>query len=262
MFGGYALYENYTGNVTVRLTLVKENGFETNVFTFENSDINASYMMARITATEAYHSINIEITNNSSSSYACIDNLAVYKEGYGINITYNDEGYKEEEYNEVTDELSEYEYDVYGKLITINKTSSSSSTNSKTDTTNISYDNKGNISSITNKNIVSSYTTDSDGNITKIETETSDNEMKYYYGSTTYTPDGLYPKTTKDVFGNITTSTYDYITGLVKKLLTLMAYLKNTNMIKMVILLNLSMAKEQIKEQSLTHMMCMEMLQV
>lgn len=219
MFGGYALYENYTGNVTVRLTLVKENGFETNVFTFENSDINASYMMARITATEAYHSINIEITNNSSSSYACIDNLAVYKEGYGINITYNDEGYKEEEYNEVTDELSEYEYDVDGKLITINKTSSSSSTNSKTDTTNISYDNKGNISSITNKNIVSSYTTDSDGNITKIETETSDNEMKYYYGSTTYTPDGLYPKTTKDVFGNITTSTYDYITGLVKKII-------------------------------------------
>lgn len=219
VFGGYALYENYTGNVTVRLTLVKENGFETNVFTFENSDINASYMMARITATEAYHSINIEITNNSSSSYACIDNLAVYKEGYGINITYNDEGYKEEEYNEVTDELSEYEYDVDGKLITINKTSSSSSTNSKTDTTNISYDNKGNISSITNKNIVSSYTTDSDGNITKIETETSDNEMKYYYGSTTYTPDGLYPKTTKDVFGNITTSTYDYITGLVKKII-------------------------------------------
>lgn len=219
MFGGYALYENYTGNVTVRLTLVKENGFETNVFTFENSDINASYMMARITATEAYHSINIEITNNSSSSYACIDNLAVYKEGYGINITYNDEGYKEEEYNEVTDELSEYEYDVDGKLITINKTSSSSSTNSKTDTTNISYDNKGNISSITNKNIVSSYTTDSDGNITKIETETSDNEMKYYYGSTTYTPDGLYPKTEKDVFGNITTSTYDYITGLVKKII-------------------------------------------
>lgn len=219
MFGGYALYENYTGNVTVRLTLVKENGFETNVFTFENSDINASYMMARITATEAYHSINIEITNNSSSSYACIDNLAVYKEGYGIIITYNDEGYKEEEYNEVTDELSEYEYDVDGKLITINKTSSSSSTNSKTDTTNISYDNKGNISSITNKNIVSSYTTDSDGNITKIETETSDNEMKYYYGSTTYTPDGLYPKTEKDVFGNITTSTYDYITGLVKKII-------------------------------------------
>lgn len=219
MFGGYALYENYTGNVTVRLTLVKENGFETNVFTFENSDINASYMMARITATEAYHSINIEITNNSSSSYAYIDNLAVYKEGYGIIITYNDEGYKEEEYNEVTDELSEYEYDVDGKLITINKTSSSSSTNSKTDTTNISYDNKGNISSITNKNIVSSYTTDSDGNITKIETETSDNEMKYYYGSTTYTPDGLYPKTEKDVFGNITTSTYDYITGLVKKII-------------------------------------------
>lgn len=43
--------------------------------------------------------------------------------------------------------------------------------------------------------------------------------MKYYYGSTTYTPDGLYPKTEKDVFGNITTSTYDYITGLVKKII-------------------------------------------
>lgn len=43
--------------------------------------------------------------------------------------------------------------------------------------------------------------------------------MKYYYGSTTYTPDGLYPKTTKYVFGNITTSTYDYITGLVKKII-------------------------------------------
>lgn len=43
--------------------------------------------------------------------------------------------------------------------------------------------------------------------------------MKYYYGSTTYTPDGLYPKTEKDVFGNITTSTYEYITGLVKKII-------------------------------------------
>ena len=29
VFGGYALYANYTGNVTIRLTLVKENGIET-----------------------------------------------------------------------------------------------------------------------------------------------------------------------------------------------------------------------------------------
>lgn len=219
VFGGYALYENYTGKVKIKVTLVKENGIEVNSFIFKNSDINASYMMARITATEAYQSIKIEITNLSNSSYAYIDNLAIYKEGYGINISYNEDGYKEEEYNEVTDELSEYGYDEDGNLITINRITSSSLANAKTDTTTLSYDDKGNISSITNKNITSSYTTDNDGNITKIEAETSDSEIKYYYGSTTYTPDGLYPKTSTDVFGNITTSTYDYVTGLVKKII-------------------------------------------
>lgn len=219
VFGGYCLYENYTGSVSIKLSLIKQNGVEFNSFTFDNSDINASYMMARIAATEQYHSIKIEIFNNSTSSYAYIDNLAIYKEGYGVNITYNEDGLKEEEYNEVTDELNEYEYDSNGNLISINKTSGFSSVNSKTETTSINYDSNGNVNSIENKNITSTYTTDSNGNITKVESETNDNEIKYYYGSTTYTPDGLYPKQYKDVFGNITTSTYDYITGLVSKII-------------------------------------------
>lgn len=219
VFGGYALYENYTGNVTIRLTLLKENGFETNVFTFENSDINANYMMARITATEDYHSIDIEITNNSSSSYAYMDNIAVYKEGYGVNITYNDDGNIVEKHDEVTNQTIKCGYNGEGRLVSLVNITDPTATNSNIDTTSIDYDVKGNISSITNKNITSSYITDSYGNITKIESETSDSDIKYYYGSTTYTPDGLYPKTEKDVFGNITTSTYDYITGLVTKII-------------------------------------------
>ena len=210
VFGGYALYENYTGNVTVRLTLVKENGFETNVFTFENSDINASYMMARITATEAYHSIDIEITNNSSSSYAYLDNLAVYKEGYGINLTYNDDGYVTEEHNEITDSTTTYTYDNECNITQI-------VTNN--DETNYTYDSNNYLNTIENQNIVTTINTDSNGNIEDITLTGKNQEIGYFYGSTTYTQDGLYPKTETNVFGKVTTYTYDYLTSLVTQVI-------------------------------------------
>lgn len=210
VFGGYALYANYTGNVTIRLTLVKENGIETNVFTFENSDINASYMMARITATENYQSIKLEITNNSSSSYAYLDNLAIYKEGYGINLTYNDDGYVTEEHNEITDSTTTYKYDNECNITQI-------VTNN--DETNYTYDSNNYLNTIENQNIVTTINTDSNGNIEDITLTGKNQEIGYFYGSTTYTQDGLYPKTETNVFGKVTTYTYDYLTSLVTQVI-------------------------------------------
>lgn len=218
VFGGYCFYENYTGDVSVKLTFIKSNGTAVKEFTFSDCDINASYMMSKFEAPFDYTSVKIEIRNNSNSSYANVDNFALYKEGYGINLSYNDNGYLDQEYDETSDNSRTYDYDSDGNLIKVTVTSDASSNNSKSDVTDITY-NDDVVSTITNKNITSSFETDNDGNITKATASTTDNTIEYYYGSTTYTADGLYPVTSKDVFGNITTTTYDYITGLVTKII-------------------------------------------
>ncbi|MFR7880369.1 MAG: hypothetical protein ACLU5J_01980 [Christensenellales bacterium] len=119
VFGGYCFYENYTGNVTVSFKFITENGENEKVFVFDENDINATYMMNKFKAPEDYIAISIEIKNNSETSYAVVDNFAIYKEGYGINLTYNDDGYVTEENNEITGSTTGYEYDNDGNIIQI-----------------------------------------------------------------------------------------------------------------------------------------------
>ncbi len=96
VFGGYSFFQNYTGKVKVKLILFNELGIESKEFIFDDNDINSTYMMNKLTATTDYYQIRLEITNLSNSSVAYIDNMAIYKEGYGINVTYNEEGLIEE----------------------------------------------------------------------------------------------------------------------------------------------------------------------
>ena len=230
VFGGYCFYENYTGNVTVSFKFITENGENEKVFVFDENDINATYMMNKFKAPEDYISISIEIKNNSETSYAVVDNFAIYKEGYGINLTYNDDGYVTEEYNEVTDTTTGYEYDNDGNITKI------ATDNDKADLT---YDN-GNLNEIKYQNITMSINSDENGNISDMSAVGDNEEIEYYYSSTDYTNDGLYPITEKDVFGNITTYTYDYLTGLMTSVIdvngvsTEYTYDKDGNIIQLV----------------------------
>ena len=198
VFGGYCFYENYTGNVTVSLKFITENGEHEKIFTFDENDVNANYMMNKFVAPENYIAVSIEISNNSETSYAIVDNFAIYKEGYGINITYNEDGYVTEEYNETTDSKTNYEYNEDGNIIKI-------TTNN--DETNFEYEN-GYLNTISHQNIITSINTNSNGNIEDVtivgKKENGElEEIEYYYGSTDDTDDGLYPKTETDLFGNI-----------------------------------------------------------
>ena len=235
VFGGYCFYENYTGNVTVTFNIITEEGGLSKTFTFDENDINATYMMNKLTAEEDYLAISIEIKNNSETSYAAVDNFAIYKEGYGINLTYNEDGYVTEENNEITGSTTGYEYDNDGNIIKI------ATDNDRID---LGYEN-GYLNTIENQNIVTTINTNENGNIEDItafgKNEYGDEEeIGYFYGSTDYTDDGLYPTTEKDVFGNITTYTYDYLTGLMTSVIdangvsTEYTYDKDGNVIQLV----------------------------
>lgn len=235
VFGGYCFYENYTGNVTVTFNIITENGGLSKTFTFDENDINATYMMNKLTAEEDYLAISIEIKNNSETSYAVVDNFAIYKEGYGINLTYNDDGYVTEEYNEVTDTTTGYEYDNDGNITKIA---------TDNDSTDLGYEN-GYLNRIENQNIVTTINTNENGNIEDITVVGKDEngdeeEIGYFYVDPDDTNDGLYPKTETDVFGNVTTYTYDYLTGLITSVLdanglsTEYTYDKDGNIIQLV----------------------------
>lgn len=235
VFGGYCFYENYTGNVTVSFKFITENGENEKVFVFDENDINATYMMNKFKAPEDYIAISIEIKNNSETSYAVVDNFAIYKEGYGINLTYNDDGYVTEENNEITGSTTGYEYDNDGNIIQIA---------TDNDQTSLEYEN-GYLNTIENQNIVTTINTNENGNIEDItavgKSENGDEEeIGYFYGSTDDTDDGLYPKTETDVFGKVTTYTYDYLTGLVTSVVdpngvsTEYTYDKDGNVIQLV----------------------------
>lgn len=235
VFGGYCFYENYTGDVTVTFNIITENGGSSKTFTFDANDINATYMMNKLTAEEDYLAISIEIKNNSETSYAVVDNFAIYKEGYGINLTYNEDGYVTEEHNEITDSTTTYAYNDDGDITQI------ATDNDRTD---FGYEN-GSLNTIENQNVVTTINTNENGNIEDITTVGKDEngdveEIGYFYGSTTYTVDGLYPKTETDVFGKVTTYTYDYLTGLVTSVVdpngisTEYTYDKDGNVIQLV----------------------------
>lgn len=235
VFGGYCFYENYTGDVSVTFNIITENGGVSKTFTFDENDINATYMMNKLTVEEDYLAISIEIKNNSETSYAIVDNFAIYKEGYGINLTYNDDGYVTEEYNEVTDTTTGYGYDNDGNIIQIA---------TDNDSTDLRYEN-GYLNTIENQNIVTTINTNENGNIEDItvvgkDENGAEEEIGYFYVDPDDTNDGLYPKTETDVFGNVTTYTYDYLTGLITSVLdanglsTEYTYDKDGNVIQLV----------------------------
>ena len=231
VFGGYCFYQNYTGDVSVRVSMTNENGGINKVFTFDENDINGTYMMESLTAEEDYFIVTIEIRNNSNSSNAEIDNFAIYKEGYGVNLSYNDNGDIEEKYNEVTDTTTTYSYDAnrnLTKIVTDN------------DEVNYTYDSNNYLNTLENQNIVTTFKTDNDGNITTISSKANDSTNEYLYSSTTYTSDGLYPRTETNVLDNVTTYTYDYITGFLTSIVdsnnisTEYSYDENGNVIQMI----------------------------
>ena len=212
VFGGHCYYENYTGSVSVKLTLNTERGTTSKVFTFTDCDLNASVYMDKITAPYDYTSVTIEIVNNSISSYAEIDNFAIYKEGYGINVTYTQEGLVEEEYNEITKNTTTYTY--YEGTRNVKEITTDS------EVTEFGYDSHNNLTSLETDNVVTTFDVDSYGACESVTISTNDSNNKYFSGTTVSVLNGLYPKTQTDINGTITTNTYDYITGLVTNINT------------------------------------------
>lgn len=212
VFGGYCFYENYTGNVSVRIILETDTGTIYKSFTYDENDINAVYHMEKVVATENYYSVTIEISNNSNSSYANLDNFAIYKEGYGINLGYTEDGLIQEEYNELTGEITSYTY--------YDGTKNIETITTEDGTTNVDYDNKNNITSIESNNVTSSFEVNNDGSIESSTITADGTSNQYFSGDTTYIMDGLYPKTSTDIHGTVTTNSYDYITGLVTNINT------------------------------------------
>lgn len=132
-------------------------------------------MMNKFKAPEDYIAISIEIKNNSETSYAVVDNFAIYKEGYGINLTYNDDGYVTEENNEITGSTTGYEYDNDGNIIQIA---------TDNDQTSLEYEN-GYLNTIENQNIVTTINTNENGNIEDItavgKSENGDEERNWIF---------------------------------------------------------------------------------
>lgn len=207
VFGGYCFYENYTGDVSVTLTILTENGSVSKVFTFDSNDINATYMMNKLTIEEDYLGLFIEIKNNSLTSTAAIDNFAIFKEGYAINLTYTETGNISSEINEITDTNVIYNYDSDDKLTSI-----------ITDNNEISfdYDDNNRLNTVEQENVVTTIVAN---NSMEEVIAKGDSEIGYYFGSTLRTDDKLYPIEETDMFGNVTTYTYDYLTGLVTKII-------------------------------------------
>lgn len=207
IFGGYAKYENYTGILNVSLTFYYINGGSlTKTFSYQNPVEHSEYYMVKATAESDYSSIRLEIRSDSTSSYVYVDNFSLYNENYGIEVSYYDSGLIETEVDEVNDKITNYTYDSNKNLIQVAK---------DLDITNYTYVNRNNLSQVEHKNVTSTFTIDAYDNISSITTSGDNSNSSYYYGSTIYTSDGLYPFQTTDVLNTTTSYTYDYLTGLV-----------------------------------------------
>lgn len=174
--------------------------------------------MNKLVAKYNYSSITLKVENESLTSYAYVDNLSVFKEGYGINVSYTDEGMVSEEYNEVTDEVTSYEYDENNNLTTI-------TTNEKT--TNIEYNDNNSIDLIEKENVTNHFEYDEYGNVVSTNVDTTDSTNSYSSGSTTYSSNGLFPTSQTDILGNTTNYAYDILSGLVKEIIRGDGYQEN-----------------------------------
>ena len=217
VFGGYCFYQNYTGKIKIKLTLTYTDGStSSNEFVFDQNDINPTYMMAKIKANDNYTNILIEVINESATSAGYIDNMAIYKEGFGVNNTYNTDGNIEEVYNEVTNSTVTYEY--YEGTNNIKKVTSNKDFENEQEIT-YSYDSNNNLVSTSEDNVVSSFEYDSKGNIVQTEHSSSTGGMKSGYLKTTYSNNKLFVIKQEDILGNTTSYIYDEITGLVSNVI-------------------------------------------
>ena len=213
VFGAYGLYENYMGDCTVSLTvhyLTNPLSTQTVSFKFDSKNPNEQYLMHKLVAEHDYYKLTINICNNSFTK-TWVDNVALYKEGYGINITHSDYGYVEEIFNEITGKTTQIAYDENNNVETIT---------TDNDVVNYGYENYTNfLNYVESKNITTVFNLDQDGNIEDMNSTGAGSEILANYSSTTYTADGIFPATDTDVYGNVTTYTYDYLTGLVKNVI-------------------------------------------
>ncbi|MCK9471543.1 MAG: RHS repeat-associated core domain-containing protein, partial [Bacilli bacterium] len=142
---------------------------------------------------------------------------ALYKEGYGLQLTYNEDGDIEAAINEITNTNTEYEYED-GFIKTIKED------NIKTEVKRV--DNTKWINYVVTNNIIQSFSYDVNGNLEELSLASKkidpSDPNKYipdiYLNSTStiYTADKLYIDQKTDEYGRVTDFTFDYLTGLLK----------------------------------------------
>src|SRR5690606_37222085 len=99
VFGGFAIdsYQYYQAKLTLIFNYTDGSKGENEIF-FDANDMNLGYLVNKAEALKDYSSITFKIEAKATYSYYSVkeyiyvDNLALYKEGYGIYLEYNEEG--------------------------------------------------------------------------------------------------------------------------------------------------------------------------
>src|SRR5690554_350264 len=218
VYGASALFNNDIARGIINLTFNYIDGTVGSYeFSFDYSDKNIQYLMRKAKAIKDYSKITITITNTTHNKDVFIDNIALYKEGYGLQLTYNEDGDIEVAINEITKTNTEYEYED-GFIKTIKED------NIKTEVKRV--DNTKWINYVVTNNIIQSFSYDVNGNLEELSLASKkidpSDPNKYipdiYLNSTStiYTADKLYIDQKTDEYGRVTDFTFDYLTGLLK----------------------------------------------
>ena len=216
VFGGYCKYSDKLAKLRVRMTLTYVSGdTESNEFVFNQSNTTPTYMMANLIATQNYTQIKLEIMSESEIGYSAIDNFAIYKEGFGTRVSYNEDGYVLEETSETTNGSIRYTYDENNNLTSITKNVG----RTNEDTITYAYNTNNELISVTQDNIIINMTYDENGNIVGIGGSVEDSNIKLGKTEVEYLSNGLYISSISDIVGNETTYEYDYVTGLINKII-------------------------------------------
>ena len=216
VYGGTALFDNDIARGTIKLTFTYDDGVkESFEFSFDYKDKNTQYIMKKAKADRDYSKIKIEIINTSYNWYVNIDNIFLYKEGFGLDLTYNDDGDIETVNNEITNSSTEYEYSD-GFIKSIKEDNIKTEVERFNDTKWIDY--------VVTNNVIQSFSYDDNGNLEEfsLASKKTDpiNQEKFipdiYLNSTStiYTTDKLYVDRKTDEYGRVTDFTFDYLTGL------------------------------------------------
>lgn len=213
VFGGSMYVDNIVANCSISLTF-NYSSSAAQTITYDSNDPNIQYKMYKAVAEQSYTSITFRVTNNSTREYITIDNMALYKEGYGASISYTDTGKTSSTFNEITNSLIEYEYDDTTDNLTNVRESNVSN--------DLTYQSgKDWISSVATNNVTQNYKRDENGYIIElaltIPDPTNPNLKIYQFAkSTEYTPDKLYIKKEVNEFNQVQEYVFDYLTGLLK----------------------------------------------